>query len=105
MLRESTERPFRVLAALLIGITVLSLAVLIAPGFARAQGSGDASIVGEVSDSSGAVLPGATVVASSPVLLGQDRTTVTDDQGRYTLLALRPGTYALKVTLGWASDS
>ena len=36
----------------------------------RAQGSGDASIVGEVSDSSGAVLPGATVVAVEPRTLG-----------------------------------
>ena len=80
-------------------LCVLSLAVLIAPGFAKAQGTGDASIVGEVSDSSGAVLPGATVEATSPVLLGQSRTTVTDDQGRYTLLALRPGTYALKISL------
>jgi hypothetical protein len=58
-----------------------------------------ASIVGVVTDSSGAVLPGATVEAASDVLIEKVRTAVTDSAGRYTIIDLRPGTYSLTVQL------
>src|SRR5262245_24183665 len=51
-----------------------------------------ASIVGVVQDSSGAVLPGVTVEASSPVLIERVRSGVTDGAGRYAIIDLRPGT-------------
>jgi hypothetical protein len=58
-----------------------------------------ASITGVVKDPSGAVLPGVTVEASSPVLIEKVRTAVTDDQGLYRIADLRPGTYTVTFTL------
>jgi hypothetical protein len=57
-----------------------------------------ASIVGIVEDSTGAVLPGVTVEASSPVLIERVRTTVTNEVGRYAIIDLRPGTYTVTFT-------
>src|SRR5207249_8042331 len=58
-----------------------------------------ASIVGQVQDSSGAVLPGVTVDAASPVLIEQTRSGVTDGSGRFAIIDLRPGTYTVTFTL------
>jgi hypothetical protein len=58
-----------------------------------------ASITGTVRDTSGAVLPGVTVEAASPVLIEKVRTTVTDDSGRYQLIDLRPGAYTVTFAL------
>jgi len=58
-----------------------------------------ASITGVVKDSSGAVLPGVTVEASSPALIEKTRTAVTDSTGQYRIVDLRPGTYAVTFTL------
>jgi Carboxypeptidase regulatory-like domain len=54
---------------------------------------------GVVRDASAAVLPGVTVEASSPVLIEKSRTVVTDGEGRYTIVDLRPGTYKLTFSL------
>ena len=61
--------------------------------------SAQSAFSGLVRDTSGAVLPGVTVEASSPVLIERTRSTVTDDTGRYTITDLRPGTYKLTFTL------
>ena len=75
---------------------VLTLcAVLLAPALAAAQ----ASIAGVVRDPSGAVLPGVTVEASSPVLIEKVRTAVTDGSGLYRIVDLRAGTYTVTFTL------
>ena len=58
-----------------------------------------ASITGVVRDASGAVLPGVTVEASSPVLIERSREVVTDGSGQYRIVDLRPGTYTVKYTL------
>jgi hypothetical protein len=58
-----------------------------------------ASIAGVVRDTSGAVLPGVTVEAASPVLIEKVRTTVSDGNGRFQIIDLRPGTYAVTFTL------
>lgn len=68
------------------------------PSIARAQGD-RASIVGVVQDVSGAVLPGVTVEASSPALIEQSRSVVSDGNGRYAVENLRPGTYTVTFTL------
>ncbi|MEQ1758068.1 MAG: carboxypeptidase regulatory-like domain-containing protein [Vicinamibacterales bacterium] len=58
-----------------------------------------ATINGTVKDTSGAVLPGVTVEAASPVLIEKVRTVVSDGNGRYQLVDLRPGAYTVTFTL------
>ncbi|MGE3958554.1 MAG: carboxypeptidase regulatory-like domain-containing protein [Vicinamibacterales bacterium] len=57
------------------------------------------AISGAVRDTSGAVLPGVSVEVASPVLIEKVRTAVTDEQGRYTIIDLRPGTYSVAFSL------
>jgi len=52
-----------------------------------------------VTDATGAVLPGVTVEASSAALIEKVRTAVTNTDGRYSIVDLRPGTYAVTFTL------
>src|SRR4051812_34330398 len=73
---------------------VVALVVLL-PAAAAAQ----AAITGVVKDPSGAVLPGATVEAASPVLIEKVRSVVTDATGQYRIVDLRPGTYTVTFTL------
>ena len=74
---------------------VLPAIVLLLPAAAHAQ----SSITGVVKDASGAVLPGVTVEAASPVLIEKVTTAVTDGTGQYRILDLRPGTYTVTFTL------
>ncbi len=75
---------------------VVGLAVLVLlPAAAYAQ----ASIAGVVRDTSGAVLPGVTVEASSPALIERVRTAVSDGSGQYKIENLRPGVYTVRFTL------
>src|SRR3989475_4533785 len=69
--------------------------LLVLPAAARAQ----SAIAGVVRDASGAVLPGVTVEASSDALIEKTRSVVTNGQGQYTIVDLRPGVYALSFTL------
>ena len=80
-----------------VGLLALVILIVSAPG-AFAQGQ-TGSIAGVVRDTSGAVLPGVTVEASSPALIEKSRSVVTDGQGRYTVVDLRPGTYSVAFTL------
>ena len=57
-----------------------------------ASGQQASSIAGSVRDSSAAVLPGVTVEAASPALIEKVRTVVSDADGRYKIIDLRPGT-------------
>ena len=78
-----------------IGLAVLAIVLLGSGGDAWAQ----SAFTGVVRDDSGAVLPGVSVEASSPALIEKVRTALTDDQGRYQITDLRPGTYSLVFTL------
>jgi hypothetical protein len=69
--------------------------MLLAPTLALAQ----ASITGVVKDASGAVLPGATVEASSPALIEKVRSAVTDGSGQFRIVDLRPGLYTVTFSL------
>ena len=64
-------------------IAVASAVLALSPVAAWAQSGTTGSIAGEVKDTTGAVLPGVTVEASSPALIEKVRTVVTDDAGRY----------------------
>jgi hypothetical protein len=75
--------------------SALLVCVLLAPISAFAQ----ASIVGAVKDSSGAVLPGVTVEAASPALIEKVRSAVSDGTGRYRIENLQPGPYTVTFTL------
>src|SRR5262249_11669595 len=68
---------------------------LLLPTAAHAQ----SSIAGVAKDTSGAVLPGVNVEASSPVLIEKTRSVVTDAQGQYKIIDLRPGTYTVTFAL------
>ncbi|MFN7917124.1 MAG: TonB-dependent receptor [Vicinamibacterales bacterium] len=57
------------------------------------------AISGLARDTSGAVMPGVTVEAASPVLIEKVRSATTDEQGRFTIIDLRPGTYTVTFTL------
>ena len=71
------------------------LMVLLLPAAAFAQ----AAITGVIRDASGAVLPGVTVEAASPVLIEKVRAVLSDSTGQYRIVDLRPGTYAVTFTL------
>lgn len=76
----------------------LTLALALAgavPGSAQTLGT----IAGAVKDASGAVLPGVTVEASSPVLIERVRSTTTDGNGLYRIVNLPPGAYTVTFTL------
>src|SRR2546428_6352599 len=82
------------LAGLVVALGVLFLPV---SGFAQTALSG--AIAGEVKDTTGALLPGVTVEAASPALIEKVRAAVTDTQGRYQIVELRPGPYVVTFTL------
>jgi hypothetical protein len=60
---------------------------------------GQGAIAGQVKDASGAVLPGVTVEAASPVLIEKTRNVVTDGSGNFRIENLRPGSYTVTFTL------
>src|SRR5438093_8095746 len=72
--------------------------LLFLPATAWAQ-SETGTVAGVVKDTSGAVMPGVTVEAASPALIERVRTVVSDGQGLYRIVDLRPGTYTVTFTL------
>ena len=78
---------------------VVAWCLVLLPAAASAQQAAG-SIGGVVRDTSGAVLPGVSVEAASPVLIEKVRVVVTDGQGLYRIVDLRPGAYTLTFTLG-----
>src|SRR6188474_3944865 len=66
-------------------------------GVAAAQSTG--SIIGQVTDQSGAVLPGVTVTATSPALQVPSVVAVTNEQGEYRLAPLPIGVYQVSYEL------
>ena len=69
-------------------VKAFALAVMLTgwlPAAAYAQGG---SITGIVKDSSGAVLPGVTVEAASPVLIEKTRSVVSGGDGQYRICLL-----------------
>ena len=80
--------PSRVILGVLLSLHLTAVAA-----FAQA------TIAGVVRDSSGAVLPGVTVEATSPSLTEKVRTALTDGTGQYRIVTLPPGDYVLTFAL------
>ncbi len=55
-----------------------------------------ATLAGIVSDPNGAIVPGATVTATSNET-GLSKSVTTNDDGRYTITSLQPGAYTIKI--------
>src|SRR6185436_10056819 len=81
-----------------VRVLVVACGLLLTTSTAWAQGSNGA-IAGVVKDASGALLPGVTVEAASPALIEKVRSSVSDGQGLYRIVDLRPGTYTITFTL------
>jgi hypothetical protein len=88
--------------------TTLWIAVLagslLAPDASFAQGETTSAIVGQVSDASGAAVPGASVTITSQET-GLKRSATTDSSGRFNFAQLKPGSYSVKVeAVGFTSQ-
>ena len=77
-------------------LVVLMTAASIFPARAFGQGETTSAIVGEVTDSTGAVVPGASITITNQET-GLKRNATTDDAGRFNFPQLKPGTYSVKV--------
>lgn len=62
---------------------------------AAAQDLDNVTVTGKVTDTNGLAVVGASVTATS-VETGVTRTVITDDDGRYKIVQLKPGTYKIK---------
>ena len=75
---------------------LVAASLLLLPAQVQAQTTG--RIFGQVADTSGAALPGATVTISSPAMQGV-LSTPTDSEGNFRFLSVPPGTYTVKIDL------
>jgi len=81
------------------GLVLLMWGALAVSAWAQGGGaSATGTIQGRVTDAQGAVLPGVTVSATSPAMLGQ-QTTVTSETGNYRFPAVPPGVYTVSYEL------
>jgi hypothetical protein len=78
---------------------LVPLTIVLSPIAVSAQAVASGTIAGVVRDATGAVLPGVTVEAGSPALIEKTRSAVTDGEGNYKIIDLRPGIYAVTFTL------
>jgi protocatechuate 3,4-dioxygenase beta subunit len=84
----------RLIVPRLIVPVVLFLALL--PMKTWAQGETTSAIVGQVSDASGAAVPGAMVTIHNTET-GLQRAATSDDSGRFSFTQLKPGIYTVRV--------
>jgi hypothetical protein len=80
-----------------LSLAVLAVAVVsVMHAPAWAQGETTSAIIGQVTDATGAVVPGATVTITNQET-GLKRTAKTDSGGRLNVPQLKPGTYTVRV--------
>ncbi len=84
------------LKTLILGLVM----IFVASSFALAQGAGapTGKFEGRITDNQGVALPGVTIEATSPKLVGK-AVTVSDASGAYRLLSLPSGVYEITFTL------
>src|SRR5437016_7907278 len=80
-------------------VVVRTVLVFVGVSLIATTAVAQASLAGVAKDASGAVMPGVTVEAASPVLIEKVRTVTTDGTGQYKIENLRPGLYAVTFTL------
>jgi Carboxypeptidase regulatory-like domain len=97
-LEQYTPKPSRkrlLHFALAVFLPAVSAALLV-PAESWAQGETTSAILGQVTDSTNAVVPGATVSVTNQDI-GLRRSAQTDQAGRFNFPQLRPGTYVVRV--------
>src|ERR1700675_2794669 len=93
--REGKQNESRDMTHLLRLVLILAVVASLSPPQALAQGETTSAIVGQVRDTTNAVVPGATVTIANPET-GLKRSAKTDDAGRFNFPQLKPGTYSVK---------
>src|ERR1700729_3004169 len=76
-------------------VLILAAVAFLSPSQALAQGETTSAIVGQVRDTTNAVVPGAAVAIAN-LETGLRRTPKTDDAGRFNFPQLKPGVYSVK---------
>src|ERR1700746_66868 len=84
-------------SSLLTSLFCVALFFQLTLSSALAQSTASGTISGQVTDSTKAVIPGATITIVDKAT-GTSRITTTNDVGRYIFVNVAPGTYDLKVT-------
>jgi hypothetical protein len=74
-------------------LLLVAIGSLAPPSVVAAQAQ--TAIAGVARDATGAVLPGVTVEVSSPAIIEGTRVAITDTNGQYRVVDLRPGTYSV----------
>jgi len=77
-------------------VLILAVVASLSPPQALGQGETTSAIVGQVRDTTNAVVPDATVTISNPETRLK-RSAKTDEAGRFNFPQLKPGTYVVKV--------
>src|ERR1700694_3399716 len=96
VVREGKQKESRDMTHLLRLVLILAVVASLSPPQALGQGETTSAIVGQVRDTSNAVVPGATVTIANPET-GLRRSAKTDEAGRFNFPQLKPGTYSVKV--------
>ena len=86
-----------------LSICLFILAALLCAGHAFAQGTDLGTVRGVVTDSAGAVIPGASVTITD-TSTGSVRATTTNSQGNYEMFGLKSGTYTVTITASGMSE-
>src|SRR5205814_1341312 len=82
---------------LIFAVQILALLLLLSPtALAQSGGSTTATLAGTVKDTTGAVIPGATLQVKSPQT-GLMRETTSTEAGEFLFSLLPPGEYDLKI--------
>ena len=84
------------LRSILSIVAFIGLFHFLSPEVSFAQGETTSAIIGQVSDASGAAVPGARVTITNTDTALR-RSAKTDDSGRFDFPQLKPGTYAVRV--------
>jgi len=98
-LRSRSRRRLLFTASIVCLFSFLNLFPLAAPAMAGQGAAAPAGIIGQITDGTGAVLPGVTVTATGPALQVPSIVVVTDERGEYRLTPLPIGVYRVTYEL------